>query len=291
MIQYIRILAHQLAPLYKDQQQQEQVAWWIVQSITGKTMAELIVVPYSLTESEQKMVQHWIQEHVHHNKPLQYLCGSVPFLETTLLVEPPLLIPRPETEEWVANLCTQLESLADKKITILDLCTGSGAIAIALAQRFPEFMVYATDISDQALALARKNAEHNKITNIIFMKSDLFESLKTKKFDLIVANPPYLSHEEWQLCDPAVRLWEDYQALVASDHGLGIIKKIIAAGLQYLVKDNECAQKGIGQLYVEIGYKQGAAVKEYMERFFAQAKVLKDCSGLDRVVVGIHVKS
>ena len=156
--------------------------------------------------------------------------GSTPFAGLEILTQPPVLIPRPETEEWTVNLIEQLQGLPDKKLQILDLCTGSGCIALALADALPQAKIFGTDISDSALALANHNKIHNHIPNVEFLRSDLFAQIPQKfTFDLIVGNPPYIDEQEWNNLDPSVTQSEDKHALLAADHGLALIKKIIAA--------------------------------------------------------------
>ena len=153
----------------------EQHAWWILESITNKKKANLIAhETITLTSDQQQKLDSWIDQLINKNIPLQYLIGSVPFIDLEILVETPTLIPRPETEEWCVNLIEQLNKLSHKKLTVLDLCSGSGCITLALAQAFPAAHVYGLDISDKAIALAQKNAIHNRISNATFLHSDLF---------------------------------------------------------------------------------------------------------------------
>lgn len=281
----IKKISAQLEPIYHDAAHQEQVAWWMVCAITGKTQAALLVASTVLNEEQNRVLEEWLHKHVALKMPLQYLIGSVPFIDCTIVVEPPILIPRPETEEWVSNLITQLRPLKNKKIMILDLCTGSGAIACALAQAIPEATVVATDISHDALALVQKNAEKNNVS-IECIQSDLFESLVGKKFDLIVANPPYISHEEWVNLDATVRDWEDYKALVARDNGLQLLYTIIEQAPDYLQKNSEFEHYAIPQLVTEIGYNQGDSVVTYMKNYFDKVRLIQDGNGVDRLVTG-----
>lgn len=282
----IETYAQELIPLYSDKNEREQVIWWMLQSITGKTSAHLLAGDYNITLGQEQTLQRWIIEHVKNHKPLQYLIGSVPFADCTILVEPPILIPRPETEEWICTLIAKLEKVPHKKITILDLCTGSGALACAIAKKIPEAILYATDISEHALLLAHKNAVFNELTTITFIKSDLFDALQNLTFDLIVANPPYLSEQEWHELDPMVKSWEDYQALVANHNGLGLIEKIIEHAGSKLIRNEQLLHHLDGQLYIEIGYQQGQAAQNCMKKYFSYSAILKDYAHKDRVVVG-----
>jgi len=186
-----------------------------------------------------------------------------------------------ETEEWCENL---IETLT-QPISILDLATGSGCIAIALAQAFPQSRIYATDIAGSALELAEKNAAYNKVSTIEFKKSDVYANIPPDLlFDLIVSNPPYIAPEEWESLDSSVSKWEDPKALAAPDHGLAIIKKIIKEAHIWLKKDRP---HNIPSLVIEIGYLQGPAVKELMEQAgFKNVAIKKDLDGKDRTIWG-----
>jgi release factor glutamine methyltransferase len=182
-------------------------------------------------------------------------------------------------------LIETLTQSLNSSLTILDLATGSGCIAIALAQAFPESRIYATDIAGYALELAEKNATYNKVSTIEFKKSDVYANIPPDLlFDLIVSNPPYIAPEEWESLDSSVSKWEDPKALAAPDHGLAIIKKIIKEGPIWLKKDRP---QNIPSLVIEIGYLQGPAVKELMEQAgFKKVEIKKDLAGKDRTIWG-----
>ena len=156
----------------------------------------------------------------------------------------------------------QLQQLDSKQITILDVCTGSGCIAIALAKAFPQATVYATDIADQAIACSQENIVHNKTSNVKLIKSDLFKSIPPQlKFDLIVGNPPYIAADEWTTLEPSVTLWEDKRALVAPDGGLGIIAQIINQAPSLLKPNSDLEEHNIPQLVLEIDFTRGTELK------------------------------
>ncbi len=275
----------QLVPLYGNSEQAEAVIWWMLSAITGKTKLELLFSHQILNEQQNAALQQWVFEHTKNNKPLAYLIGTVPFIDCTIAVKPPLLIPRPETEEWVAGLIQKLQKLPNKKIKILDLCTGSGAIACALAKALPEATLVATDISEFAVAETKKNAEANGVA-ITCIQSDLFSALSGMSFDLIVTNPPYISVAEWQTVEPSVKDWEDYHALVAPENGLALVDSICLQASNYLHKNSSLSLYGIAQLYCEIGYNQGEAALQRMNNLFSSPTLLRDCNGKDRVVCG-----
>lgn len=255
-----------------------QQAWWLLEFVTNKTKVQLQFSNETLTPDQQKQLSKHIQEIAIDHKPLAYILGWVPFLDLKLLVQPPTLIPRPETEHWVHELIKSLVHAQNKNLTILDIGTGSGCIALSLAQAFPQSHVYAIDIAASALELAQKNAQLNNITNITFLQSNLFDNLpKDLQFDLIVSNPPYI--------DPAAQLeqsvanWEDHGALFASNHGMQIIEQIIQQTPHLLKKNNELHY----QLVMEIDVSQGKIVERLLKDCgFATAKIHKDQFDRDR---------
>ena len=302
----IALIQKQLLPKFDDATMCTQYAWWLVESITHKQEIDLISQnDIKWDEQDQKKLDDALDKLINKDMPLSYLLGSTPFCGLDILTRPPVLIPRPETEEWTANLIQLLKSVrvdgalrqAQDKLRewpvrqsfsegwktsplgsfgasieangggdsnepwwILDLCTGSGCIALALADALPKAKVYGTDIAEHALALAKENARHNHITNVEFLYSDCFDSIpKEFKFDLIVGNPPYIDQKEWPTLDKSVTQWEDKQALIAPDHGLAIIKRIIDAAPSY-IKPNELMKKNaIPQLILEMDSNQGKA--------------------------------
>ena len=284
---YINDIRHKLAAVYNDDTLCQQYAWWILQAVCEKTKTELIIQEsVALTPEQRNKIDRWMQQLVADKMPLQYVLGSVPFGDLDILVEPPTLIPRPETEEWCLYIVEHFMLLDNKKITILDLATGSGCIALALADYLPQARIVATDIADAALELTERNIEHNKIRNVTCIKSDLFESIpRGMLFDCIVSNPPYITLDEFKDLDETVTKWEDHGALVTTDDGLAIIKKIIAQAPQFIQTNDEMKHKNIPQVVIEIGYTQGSAVKKLMESAdYNDVLVHKDLEGKDRFV-------
>ncbi len=227
----------------------EQEAWWMLQHITSKTRAALLHEPASLLPQQQlQMIDDWINKLSDESMPLSYLLGSVPFLDLNITVRPPILIPRPETEEWVADLIQKLQPHAPKIVTILEIGTGSGCIALALAKAFPHAIITAADINPAALLLAQENADLNEIRNVRFVESNLFDALSIDEnkthgsqippgittFDLIVSNPPYIDPIHKSTMMPQVLQWEDEHALFAQDDGLHLLKEIIRQAPKYL---------------------------------------------------------
>ncbi len=281
-------IAQELHKKYQDQFLCTQYAWWALEAITEQSKTDLLMKrEITLTQEQCDTLNSWIKSQVEHHIPLQYLLGSVPFIDCDILVEPPVLIPRPETEEWCLDLIKNLEQISHQDFRILDLCTGSGCIAIALAKTFPQAQIYASDISDAALVLAQKNAERNKVS-INFISSDLFASIPSDlTFDIIIANPPYIAENEWHQLDPSVKTWEDTTALVAPDNGVGMVKQIITDSVPFLDRNSEIISYGIPQLIIEIGHTQGEIVKKAFQKAgYKNVEIKKDESGKDRVAVG-----
>ncbi|MEX0672093.1 MAG: peptide chain release factor N(5)-glutamine methyltransferase [Candidatus Babeliales bacterium] len=279
-------IAKKLQKNYADQMLLQQTSWWILEALLGEPKEKLIgQKSFGLTEEQEQTLAEWLTWLIDKKMPLQYLFGFVPFGDIEILVQPPILIPRPETEEWIYGLIQKLHTLSNQELTILDLCTGSGCIALALADALPTAHIYATDISKEALNLASHNAHHTGLINVTFLQSDLFETIpKNVQFDLIVANPPYIDEAEWKTLDPSVRDWEDKKALIADDHGYALIKKIIDEAPAFLNYNEELIYKKIENLWLEIGHQQGKTTKELLKkRGYATIAIQKDLSGKDRV--------
>lgn len=284
---YINDIHNRLRAVYADDTLCQQYAWWILQAICEKTKTELIIQEIIILNAVQrKKYEKWLDLLIEDKMPLQYLLSYVPFADLHILVEPPTLIPRPETEEWCLYIIEHLLLLDNKKINILDIATGSGCIALTCAHYLPQARIVATDIADTALELAEKNREHNKIRNVTFIKSNLFESIPLgTKFDIILSNPPYITESEFNHLDETVTKWEDRGALVADDNGLAIIKEIIAYAPSSIQTNEEMKKKNIPQIVIEIGHMQGQAVKHLMEAAgYNDIFVHKDLEGKDRFV-------
>lgn len=283
--EHIHTLTTQLEPRYNDPVLREQTAIWLLEAITNQNAAQLIAQSSIILTPEQKQkLASWMMKIINQQMPLAYVIGSVPFNNLTIEVEPPVLIPRPETEEWVINLIDKLNQLPNKNITILDIGTGSGCVALALAYALPEAQVYATDIAPHAVALAQKNSKKNNISNITIIQSDLFEQIPDNlKFDLIVANPPYIAPDEWQKLDHSVTQWEDKNALIAPQEGLALIEKIITQARTHFKPNAEFKQLQIPNLVIEIGYQQGPIVQQLLtDAQYHNVRIVQDLEHKDR---------
>ena len=224
-------------------------------------------------EEEEVFVKGIFQQLATH-KPAQYIIGQADFYGMQLKVDERVLIPRPETEELVELI---LAENPETNLSVLDIGTGSGAVALALAKNRPDWSVTAADISQDALDLASENAKNQKF-NIFFKKSDCFAEI-SEKYDIIVSNPPYISREDESEVGLNVLYSEPHLALFAAEDGLAIYRRIAEDAKDYL-KDG-------GKIYLEIGYKQGQSVPELFSKHLPEKRVrtLKDQFGQDRMVV------
>ncbi|POG98912.1 protein-(glutamine-N5) methyltransferase, release factor-specific [Fructilactobacillus lindneri] len=226
-----------------------------------------------LSESEQKT----FETHVHRlllGEPAQYITGNAYFYGFPFYVNQNVLIPRPETEELVEWI---LRDHLEPQLKVLDIGTGSGAIAITLKKHRPNWKITASDISSSALQVAKQNAELNGVS-INFQASDLFKQIKSQNFDVIVSNPPYISTDEVKYMDQSVIQYEPQQALFAQHEGLLLYERLADSAKSYLVNN--------GDLYLEIGFQQGKAVKSLLERSnsFAKIELQKDLAEHDRMI-------
>lgn len=226
-----------------------------------------------VTKEEEVFVKGIFQQLAAH-KPAQYIIGQADFYGMQLKVDERVLIPRPETEELVELI---LAENPETNLSVLDIGTGSGAIALALAKNKQDWSVTAADISQDALDVASENAKNQNL-QIFLKKSDCFTEI-SEKYDIIVSNPPYISREDESEVGLNVFHSEPHLALFADEDGLAIYRKIAEDAKDYL-KDG-------GKIYLEIGYKQGQSVPELFRKHLPEKRVrtLKDQFGQDRMVV------
>lgn len=212
-------------------------------------------------------------------RPTAYITGSRGFMGLDFQVDERVLIPRQDTETLVEEALERLKGKGS--LRVLDLCTGSGCIAVSLAHYCPQAEVWASDISEQALEAARENARRCG-ASVRFCAGDLFDALPAEakgSFGLIVSNPPYVTKEEYEGLEPEVREYEPAGALVAEKDGLAFYERIAAQAAEWLGAG--------GQLGVEIGCTQGLRVAQLLEEAgFRSVVVRQDLNGLDRTVWG-----
>jgi release factor glutamine methyltransferase len=226
-------------------------------------------------------------------EPLQYIVGHVDFLGLTIHVGKGVLIPRPETEllaeeaiktaqsstfDVQSHSTSESQKAGSRSLRILDLCTGSGCIALALAKANPGTEVFGTDLSKTALRYAKKNAEVNGIENVTFLQGSLFGPLSADaEFDLIVSNPPYIVTADIRGLQREIKDWEPLKALDGGTDGLDFYRKIFGDAGRYLKRQ--------GIVMCELGFGQAPAVREIAKKSaFTNISVIMDYAGIERIL-------
>ena len=255
-----------------------------ISSLTRLILEKEFAIPFAdilackfnhLSDAEMQKLTEIVGK-LKNSEPIQYILGETDFFGLAFYVNGSVLIPRPETEELVQWV---LESAENKPIKILDIGTGSGCIAVTLAKKLPSAEVHAWDISEDALEVARRNAERNGV-KVIFSKRDmLLEPVSDEKFDIIVSNPPYVTEVEKTEMQENVLNFEPHLALfVPDDNALVFYEKIADFALTNLNNG--------GQLFFEINRAKGADIARLLEeKGFKNIELRKDISGNERMVM------
>jgi len=239
---------------------------------------------------DQVMAVDGMTERRLRREPLQYILGYEEFLGLKLLVGSGVLIPRPETELMAEHAIKTIkrEALSVKRnsknselnssVSILDLCTGSGCLALAIAKEFPDILVSGTDISDAAVKYSKINAGINGIKNATFLKGNVFEPIeKLSTFALIISNPPYIRTGDIKYLQPEIKNWESFIALDGGDDGLDFYRELIPASGGFLNDD--------GLIMLEIGAGQAKDVSGIMESSgYTQIETIRDFAGIERII-------
>ncbi|MDZ4181594.1 MAG: peptide chain release factor N(5)-glutamine methyltransferase [Candidatus Cloacimonadaceae bacterium] len=242
---------------------------YLLAELTGHSLPELALCAAEELDPATESVFQSGLERLKHHEPVQYILGKAWFWGMELDVNPSVLIPRPETEMLVELALKELSG--DE--TVIDIGTGSGAIAIALKKALPGLKVYATDIDPQALETARSNAAKHCV-GIEFRCSDLFPD-DDMRYDLVISNPPYISAEEYATLESKVRLFEPEKALLAADEGLDFYIRILKASKPHLSPN--------AKILFEHGYAQRKAIKGIaILEGFRVAGAYKDLNEHDR---------
>ena len=270
-----------LAQIFKDfeekliaQGEEAESLSFVYRSLKNLSFTDFVfALQQEVIEEEKEFVEEIYTKLANHI-PAQYIIGHAEFFGMQLKVDERVLIPRPETEELVELI---LAENPKDNLKVLDIGTGSGAIALALTKNRPDWTITAADISQDALDLARKNAEIQNL-NIFLKKSDCFSEISSK-YDIIVSNPPYISRRDESEVGLNVLHSEPHLALFADEDGLAIYRRIAEESKDYL-NDG-------GKIYLEIGYKQGQSIPALFKENFPEKRVrtLKDQFGQDRMVV------
>jgi release factor glutamine methyltransferase len=234
---------------------------------------ERILVP-----AELKKYREFVQRRARY-EPVQYITGEQEFMGFTFSVTPDVLIPRPETELLVEAVIQEINSNMDHQLSVLDIGTGSGAIAISLALHCNHCNITAIDRSPSAINVASQNAKKLKASGIDFIERDMLdeESNSLPKFNLLVSNPPYISEKDYQQLHPQVKNFEPRDALLAGESGLEFVEQLISKSRNLL--------HPAGQLLLEIGYDQSEAVQQLLNKYqFKNIELIKDYNQFTRIV-------
>lgn len=247
-------------------------AWYLLSEVFSITRMDYFLDKGKEGDiDKEKLYRQWLEKRATHY-PLEYILGKQEFMGLEFKVNENVLIPRQDTEILVERV---LRTAKGKKV--LDMCTGSGCIAISIAKFAETEVTHAIDISKGALEVAKENAKLNEVS-VEFMESDLFTNV-VEKYDIIVSNPPYIESEVIETLMPEVKQYEPRLALDGTADGLYFYEKISKEARKYLTES--------GEIFYEIGYNQGEAVTNILrEAGFSYVEVIKDLAGLDRVVHG-----
>ncbi|PSL40618.1 release factor glutamine methyltransferase [Planomicrobium soli] len=267
----------------KENGREEAVARLLLQHELGLSHAGLLASMRE--EMDRDAFNRYWQRIEHHaaGTPVQHLTGYEEFYGRSFAVNEHVLIPRPETEELIEEALRLIALyFPEKKIKIADIGTGSGIIAVTMKCEIPEAAVTATDISDQALHMAKKNAEGQR-ADVTFLQGDLTEPLNGETWDMILSNPPYIAYAEATELSDSVRDFEPHLALFADNNGLALYEKMVKQLPELLKKP--------GIIGFEIGYAQGEAVKNMLKAAFPEANVYvkKDINKKDRMVFCVNI--
>lgn len=234
-----------------------------------------------LTDEEEQALARAVERRTG-REPSQYIFGEAEFLGRTFKVTRDVLIPRPETELLVEEALKEAISIKDGRVTVVDLCTGSGCIGISVAAGLKDCDVIATDISERALAIAKENSIRlGTAEKVRFGLGDLFgpvpETLKGR-IDMVLSNPPYIDEKDMASLEPEVKDFEPVQALSGGTDGMDIIKRVLQDSPEWL--------RPGGLLLMEIGYDQSAAVTSLASASarFSDIEIVKDYAGIGRIL-------
>lgn len=248
-------------------------SWLLAESVLGVSRQDLFLEPEkSVSEEQAQKYFNAVSVRVKHI-PLQHITGYQQFMDLEFVVNKDVLIPRPETELLVEQVVSYIK---DNDVKVLDMCTGSGCIAVSVDRMCANADVTAVDISEKALKVAGENNIRNE-GRVTFVQSDLFENIH-ETYDIIVSNPPYIPTSDIETLMEEVREHEPRLALDGSTDGLKFYREICTNAVNYLNEN--------GKIFLEIGYDQGRTVPELLrENGFTDIQVLKDLSGNDRMVI------
>lgn len=250
----------------------------MVMNVLGISRTQLVLDGRRDVTAEQREKVSEMVKRRKIGEPLQYILGECEFMSLDFYVESGVLIPRSDTETLVETVIEKTDE--DKKLKILDICTGSGCIGISTAHFRPNAYVDLIDISDKAIEIAEKNIIRNNVqSRVKVQKMDILNEYPQEKYDIVVSNPPYIETEVIDTLQTEVKNHEPRLALDGGKDGLIFYRRITEIAPEILKKG--------GMLAFEIGYNQGKAVSALMEKNFCDVRIIQDFSKNDRVVTGI----
>ena len=269
--------------LLRRQDKEESLAKFLLMYMLDETSEQFSnKLSEELSVEQENRYFDLINKNINEDTPLSHLVGFDYFYDRKFKVTRDVLSPRIETEELIYKVLEYIKKSKKDSFKILDLCTGSGIIAITLKKEIVEKYteIVASDISEKALSIAIENANNNN-TNITFIKSDLFDNI-SGKFDLIISNPPYISYKDKITIKDNVLKYDPHLALFAEEDGIYFYRKIIENAVHYLSKD--------GVIFFEIGYDQKEKIFELGKNNNFITTVYKDINNRDRIAKLIYDK-
>ena len=269
--------------LLRRQDKEESLAKFLLMYMLDETSEQFSnKLSEELSVEQENKYFDLINKNINEDTPLSHLVGFDYFYDRKFKVTKDVLSPRMETEELIYKVLEYIKKSKKDSFKILDLCTGSGIIAITLKKEIVEKYteIVASDISEKALSIAIENANNNN-ANITFIKSDLFDNI-SGKFDLIISNPPYISYKDKITIKDNVLKYDPHLALFAEEDGIYFYRKIIENAVHYLSKD--------GVIFFEIGYDQKEKILELGKNNNFITTVYKDINNRDRIAKLIYDK-
>jgi len=269
--------------LLRRQDKEESLAKFLLMYMLDETAEQFSnKLSEELSVEQENKYFDLINKNINEDTPLSHLVGFDYFYDRKFKVTKDVLSPRMETEELIYKVLEYIKKSKKDSFRILDLCTGSGIIAITLKKEIVEKYteIVASDISEKALSIAIENANNNN-ANITFIKSDLFDNI-SGKFDLIISNPPYISYKDKITIKDSVLNYDPHLALFAEEDGIYFYRKIIENAVHYLSKD--------GVIFFEIGYDQKEKILELGKNNNFITTVYKDINDRDRIAKLIYDK-
>ena len=268
--------------LLRRQGKEESLARFLLMYILDENSQQFTNnISEQLTKEKEELYFSLIDKHIEKNVPLSHLVGFEYFYDRKFKVTKDVLSPRMETEELIYKVIEYIKSINKNNIKILDLCTGSGIIGITLRKElgFKSVEVVASDISEEALKVAKENAIMNE-AEVKFIQSDIFENIN-EKFDIIVSNPPYIAYNDKITMEDNVLNYDPHLALFAEEDGMYFYREIVENAKEYLEED--------GIVFFEIGYDQREKILKLANENGFKAEVYKDINGRDRMAILVRI--